>query len=166
MAELHVRQNGLQRLLQIVPSSVIGAATFSKILHHMDRLLMRLSNERLSIPQLVVGLPVVTLTSTGARSGAGRTIPTIGIPDGQNVLLIASNWGQKHHSAWYFNLVKQPRATLKFDSHEGGYLAREIAPSDEYERLWSKAAALSSGYEKYQARTGGRTIPILLLEPA
>jgi hypothetical protein len=26
MAELHVRQNGLQRLLQIVPSSVIGAA--------------------------------------------------------------------------------------------------------------------------------------------
>ena len=50
-------------------------------------------------------------------------------------MLIASNWGQKHHPAWYFNLVKQPRATLKFDGHEGSYVAREIAPGDEYDRI-------------------------------
>ena len=166
MAELRVRQNGLQRLLQFIPASAIGAAMFSKMLHHMDRLLMRFSKERLSIPQLVNGLPVVTLTSTGARSGVARTIPTIGIPDGENVVLIASNWGQKHHPAWYFNLVKQPRATLKFDGHEGSYVAREIAPGDEYERLWNKAVEVYSGYEKYMARTGDRTIPILLMEPA
>jgi deazaflavin-dependent oxidoreductase (nitroreductase family) len=166
MAALSVRQNALQRFLQFVPGSAIGAAMFSKMLHHLDRPLMRLSNGRLSIPQFVAGLPCVTLTSTGARSGVARTIPTIGIPDGENVALIASNWGQKHHPAWYFNLRQHAQATLRFDGHEGRYIAREIPPGEEYDRLWDKATQVYSGYEKYKTRTGGRAIPILLLEPA
>ena len=166
MAELRVRQNALQRFLQFVPGSAIGAAMFSKMLHHLDRPLLRISGGRLSIPQFVNGLPCVALTSTGARSGVARTIPTIGVPDGDNVALICSNWGQKHHPAWYFNLRKDPHATLAFDGHEGAYIAREIAPGEEYDRLWAKAASVYSGYEKYKKRTGGRAIPILLLEPA
>lgn len=166
MAELKVRQNALQRLLQTVPGSAIGAAMFSKMLHHLDRPLLRLSGGRLSIPQFVAGLPCVTLTTTGARSGTARIIPTIGIPDGENVALIASNWGQHHHPAWYFNLRKNPHASLAFDGQEGRYIAREVASGDEYDRLWQRAAGIYSGYDKYKARTGGRAIPILLLEPA
>ena len=97
MAELKIRQNALQRFLQFVPASTLGAFLFSKMLHYMDRPIMKLTKGRVSIPQFVTGLPCVTLTSTGARSGAPRTIPTIGVPDDENIALIASNWGQKHH---------------------------------------------------------------------
>jgi deazaflavin-dependent oxidoreductase (nitroreductase family) len=165
MPELRVRQNKLQRWLQWLPASALGAALFARCLHHLDRVIMNLSGARVSVPQWVVGLPTVTLTSTGARSGKPRRMPLIGVPDGNNVILIASNWGQKHHPAWYFNLLKYPQAKLEFDGHSGSYRAREIVAGDEYERLWRKAAQLYIGYDRYRTRTGGRTIPMLLLEP-
>lgn len=165
MPELRVRQNRLQRWLQWLPASALGAAVFARCLHHLDRVIMNLSGARVSVPQWVVGLPTVTLTSTGARSGKARRMPLIGVPDGNNVILIASNWGQKHHPAWYFNLLKYPQASLEFDGHSGRYTAREIVAGDEYERLWHKATQLYIGYDRYRARTGERAIPLMLLEP-
>lgn len=166
MTELTIRQNAVQRFLQFIPGSAPGAFVFSKMLHHVDRPLLKLTKGRVSVPQLVNGLPCVTLISTGARSGVSRTTPTIGIPDGERIALIASNWGQQHHPAWYHNLRKHPQATLRFDGHEGSYVAREVPPGEEYDRLWAKAVEVYSGYAKYKKRAGARTIPVLLMEPA
>ena len=165
MPELRVRQNSLQRFLQFVPSSAIGAALFSKVVHYVDRPLMRASGGKLSLPQLVLGCPCVVLSTTGARSGLIRTIPTIGIPDGANVALIASNWGQRRHPSWYYNLQQEPRAVLRFAGHEGTYVGREVDREDEYDRLWKRAVSLYSGYAKYEARAGGRGIAIFVMEP-
>ncbi len=165
MAELTIRQNALQRFLQFIPASAIGAFVFSKMLHHVDRPLLKLTKGRLSAPQLLNGLPCVTLVSTGARSGIPRITPTIGIPDGANVALIASNWGQSHHPAWYHNLRKHPQATLRFEGQEASYRAREVEAGEEYDRLWEKAVSVYSGYAKYKQRAA-RAIPVLLLEPA
>ena len=92
-------------------------------------------------------------------------MPIVAVPDGNKVILIASNWGQKHHPGWYFNLVKDPRATLAFDGQTGRYVAHEIPAGEQYERLWRKAAQVYSGYDRYRARCAGRAIPMLLLEP-
>jgi deazaflavin-dependent oxidoreductase (nitroreductase family) len=165
MATLTVRQNAFQRFNQLVPGSRLGAALFSKFLHHIDKPLMKMSGGRVSVPQLVTGLPCVRLTSTGAKSGHPRETITIGIPDGRNIALVCSNWGQAHHPAWYHNLKANPRATLGFDGHVGPYIATEVTDEKEYQRLWGAACAVYSGYPKYRLRTGRRRIPIMLMRP-
>jgi deazaflavin-dependent oxidoreductase (nitroreductase family) len=165
MAELTCRQYQWQRVMQHTSASAIGATIFSKFLHYVDPTLMRISKDRLSIPSLLTGLPVVILTSTGAKSGQARTKPVIGIPDGDNVVLVAGNWGQKRNPAWYYNLRANPVAELEFGGHSGTYIAREVTEPDEYQRLWQKAAEMYIGFDKYQHRAGDRKIPIMVLMP-
>jgi hypothetical protein len=40
-----------------------------------------------------------------------------------------------------------------------------VAIDEERPRLWKKAVASYKGYDDYQARSKGRTIPIVVLEP-
>ena len=170
MPELRVSQNFLQRFNQWLPASPLGAKVFSKFLHLVDAPLMRISKEKLSVPQLVTGLPCVRLTSVGAKSGQSRTIPTIGVPDGENIALICSNWGQSRNPAWYHNLKKHPEASLAFittqnEPYEGTFTAREVDDEKEYERLWQKACNVYIGYPKYRRRAANRRIPIMLMVP-
>ena len=131
---------------------------------------MKLSNDRVSIPQFMTGLPCVRLTCIGAKSGTERTIPTIGVPDGDNVALICSNYGQARNPGWYYNLKKNPTASLAFitsdnESHHGQYHASEVVDEATYQRLWNKACEVYIGYPKYKQRATNRQIPIMLLGP-
>ena len=165
MARLVVRQFKWQRFMQHLPASALGAVVFSKFLHHVDRPIMSISGGRWSIPALLTGLPVVILKSIGATSGEQRIVPTIGVPDGNNIVLVASNWGQRRNPAWYYNLLKNPEAVLVFDGYEAPYIAREILDLEDYERLWRMAVNVYRGYEKYRQRVGNRRIPLVSLSP-
>jgi deazaflavin-dependent oxidoreductase (nitroreductase family) len=159
-----VQPHHWQRSLQRLPASRAGSWVFSKILHYVDRAFLRLTTGRLSIPGLFSGLPVITVTTIGAKSGKPRTLPLVGILDGDKVVLIASNWGGQHHPAWYYNLRAHPEATLSIEGHTGTYSAHEVT-GDEYEKYWNRAVELYTGYAAYKQRTGGRQIPILVLTP-
>jgi deazaflavin-dependent oxidoreductase (nitroreductase family) len=165
VAELPYKQYWWQRVMQHLPASVVGATVFSKCLHTVDTQLMHISQDRLSLPRVLTGLPVVLLTSTGAKSGQARTKPVIGVPDGNNFILVASNWGQRRHPGWYYNLQAHPAAKLEFGGYTGTYTAREVTEPDEYQRLWQKAARVYLGFDKYQRRAGKRKIPLMLLVP-
>ena len=68
---------------------------------------LKLSRGRMTLTSILTGLPVVVLTTTGAKSGLPRTTPVLCISDANDPTLlavIASNWGQDHHPAWYYNL--------------------------------------------------------------
>jgi len=116
---------------------------------------------------MLAGLPVVTLTTTGARSGLPRSLPLVGIEDGDRVVLIASNYGRSRHPAWYYNLRAHPEVRLSIRERTGVYLARE-ATAAEHEAYWRAAVALYRGFEAYQKRAGraARRIPIMVLTPA
>src|SRR5215212_10856537 len=137
--------NRLQRLLQRLPASPLGAWIFARTLHPLDRLLLRLSHGRVSVPGVLTGLPVIMLTSIGAKSGKLRTVPVIGLGDGDKVVVIASNYGQTHHPAWYHNLRAHPEATLELPGRADTYLAREATPA-EREAYWHRASALYIGF--------------------
>ena len=68
-------------------------------------------------------LPLVTLTTIGAKSGQLRSTPLVGIPDGERLVLVASNFGQGHHPAWYYNLVKNPSASVTIAGATRNYVA-------------------------------------------
>ena len=107
---------------------------------------------------------MITLTTIGAKSGQLRTVPLVGIPDGDRWVVIASNFGQAHHPAWYYNLKQHPQATVTQHGRTGDYVAA-AASGEEYDRLWQKAVSLYAGYAAYKTRTGGREIPIIVLTP-
>src|SRR5512147_2125192 len=101
-------QRSLHPLLRTRPSGWFLA----RILPHLDRPVLRLTRGQRSPTSLLAGLPVVIVTTIGAKSGEPRSLPLVAIPEGENVILIASNFGQKHHPAWYYNLRAHPEVQL------------------------------------------------------
>jgi hypothetical protein len=75
---------------EIIPMSWIRPAALLRI----DRGMFRLSRGRTTFSALVSGLPIVMLTTTGARTGELRTVPVLAMPDNDHLILIASNYGR------------------------------------------------------------------------
>ena len=104
------------------------------------------------------------LTTTGRKSGKPRTHPLNYLPDGDRIVLIASNAGQDHHPAWYLNLTADPLVTLQRGNDATAMVARTATP-DEKAELWPRIIEWWKGYAGYQAKTP-RDIPVVILEPA
>ena len=66
------------------------------------------------------------LKHTGAKSGLPRETPLVYVPDGDSVILVASNAGSTKHPAWYANLRKNPECELIIYKRSGPYVAREV----------------------------------------
>ncbi len=169
-----------QRRVQRLAAARWASALLAPILHRLDLPLMRISRGRVSLTSLLTGLPVVALTTIGARTGKPRCVPLVAIPasalplaeqterppvvSGEQVILIASNFGRQHHPGWYYNLRANPRAWLESGGLCGAYLAR-LAEGEERERLWQMAEQLYSGYSAYRRRAAHREIGIFVLTP-
>lgn len=157
--------NWFQRQIQKLAATRPVAWVFSYTLHHVDRLLLRLSGGRYSIPEVFAGVPVVRLTTTGAKSGRERTAPVLGFRDGEQWFLVASNWGGDSHPGWYHNLSANPAVELTVGDETRSYVARD-ATGDEREAYWQRAVETYGGFEAYRRRAGDREIPVVVLEPA
>jgi deazaflavin-dependent oxidoreductase (nitroreductase family) len=116
----------------------------------------------------LVPLPFASMTVTGAKSGEPRTTAVLYFHDGDDVILIASNYGRTRHPAWYHNLKANPTAVLQRGSRRGTYAAAEVSEEAERERLFSLADRVYPGYAQYRVRTAavGRRIPIMRLRPS
>lgn len=108
------------------------------------------------------GAPTLLLTTTGRRSGEARTTPLIYGRDGDHVVIVASNGGDREHPGWYLNLRADPDAELQIWDEVFRARARD-AEGDERERLWRLMTEIWPAYDEYQTRTG-RRIPVVVLE--
>jgi deazaflavin-dependent oxidoreductase (nitroreductase family) len=161
----HRRPNAFQRLVQKFASTRLGAWMFSKLLHHLDDLVGRLTHGRHSAPGLLAGLPVLDLTTTGRKSGARRTTHLISIPVGDTLAVLGTNFGQRSTPAWVLNLEADPHASVRFREREVAVVARPASES-EREAVMAASAGIYGGYLKYQQRITGRTVRVFVLEPA
>lgn len=158
------------RLIQRIAATESGARFWSQVLHRVDGVGLRLSGNRLIISAVVSGLPVVTLTSIGAKSGQPRTVPLVAILDEGHALdhfaLIASNWGQPRYPVWYFNLKAHPQAQCRVRGQVATYVAQEVdAQSQDYARIWAQAQQVYFGFALYRQRLEDvRKVPIMRLE--
>jgi F420H(2)-dependent quinone reductase len=112
------------------------------------------------------GVPgkMLLLDHVGAKSGAKRTTPLLYIEDGEDVVVVASKGGFPKHPAWFHNLKANPDTTVQVGPERRKVHAR-VATAEERERLWPMAVAVYGGYKDYQARSKGREIPLVILEP-
>jgi deazaflavin-dependent oxidoreductase (nitroreductase family) len=109
------------------------------------------------------GLPVVILTSLGARSGKLRKNPLMRVEHDGSYAVVASMGGAPKHPVWYYNLVKHPRVELQDGPVKQDMLARELS-GDEKALWWERAVAAYPDYADYQKKTD-RQIPVFVLEP-
>jgi deazaflavin-dependent oxidoreductase (nitroreductase family) len=111
------------------------------------------------------GLPsMLLLDHVGARSGTRRTSPLLYFRDGDDLVIVASKGGFPQNPAWYHNLMANPDTTVQVGAEKRAVRARRTTP-EERQRLWPAALEQYRGYADYQARSKGREIPLVILEP-
>jgi deazaflavin-dependent oxidoreductase (nitroreductase family) len=104
---------------------------------------------------------ILLLTHTGARSGERRTTPMGYTPDGDRLIVIASNFGAPTHPNWYHNLVAHPDVTVEVGTETFAATA-VVTEGSERDRLWAKAVELHPFLAQQQANTP-RQLPVIAL---
>lgn len=109
------------------------------------------------------GLPVVIVTTVGARTGKVRKVPLMRVEHEGRYAVVASLGGAPKHPVWYYNLLAQPHVELQDGPVRSEMTAREVT-GEEKTQWWERAVAAFPDYADYQARTE-REIPVFVLEP-
>ncbi|MER6474151.1 nitroreductase family deazaflavin-dependent oxidoreductase [Streptomyces collinus] len=109
------------------------------------------------------GLPVIVLTTRGARSGKLRKTPLMRVEHEGRYAAVASIGGAPKHPVWYFNVKADPHVELQDGPDKRDMRAREVTGAEKAE-WWERAVAAFPPYADYQAKTS-RVIPLFVLEP-
>ncbi|MET7325978.1 nitroreductase family deazaflavin-dependent oxidoreductase [Streptomyces sp. NPDC005549] len=110
------------------------------------------------------GLPVIVLTTRGARSGKLRKTPLMRVEHEGRYAAVASLGGAPKHPVWYFNVTADPRVELQDGPVKRDMTAREVTGAEKAE-WWERAVAAFPQYADYQQKTD-REIPVFVLEPS
>lgn len=154
-------KTGIDKVMQAVARSRLGGWLFVNVFPVIDRWLIPLSRGRLKV---AMGQPILLLHTRGARSGEPRTTPLLYTPYGDAFIVVASKAGAQHHPAWYHNLRAHPEDTaIEVDGVRMPVRAR-VVDGPERARLWERVNDNYNGYDAYQSRAAGRTIPVIALE--
>ncbi|MFI0773761.1 nitroreductase family deazaflavin-dependent oxidoreductase [Streptomyces sp. NPDC021212] len=110
------------------------------------------------------GMPVILLTTRGAKSGKIRKTPLMRVEHEGRYAAVASLGGAPKHPVWYFNVLADPRVELRDGTERWDMTAREVT-GEEKALWWRRAVEAYPDYADYQEKTT-REIPVFVLEPA
>jgi deazaflavin-dependent oxidoreductase (nitroreductase family) len=140
----------LGRVVQRVAGSRPFAAVAPKVVPPLDRVVHRLTGGRVIISEGL--LPGLMLTTTGRKSGRPRTVPLATLPDGESLVVVASNFGRPDHPAWSTNLMHHPQATVTYRRQTFAVEAHLLTPEEKTE-MWPKLTAMWPVYDRYVERS-------------
>ena len=107
---------------------------------------------------------LLLLTTKGARSGTDRTTPMMFHPDGDRVVVMASNAGAPKAPDWYANLRANPSVTVERGDDRYAATAR-VLTGDERARLWAEITAANPFFLDHEQKAN-REIPLVVLTRA
>jgi deazaflavin-dependent oxidoreductase (nitroreductase family) len=160
---LYTEANAFQRSMRGFAASGPGSWFFARVMHRIDGPVNRLTDGRHTLGSLLSGLPIVMLTTTGARSGRTHTVPVVGLPTADGLAVIASNFGQRQHPGWYYNLRANPEGFVSIGGTRRAFRASE-AEGEIRERIWQEGLKVYPGWSQYERRAANRTISIFVLD--
>ncbi|MEU9113189.1 nitroreductase family deazaflavin-dependent oxidoreductase [Streptomyces sp. NPDC048483] len=109
------------------------------------------------------GMPVVILTTRGAKSGKIRKSPLMRVAHKGTYAVVASLGGAPNHPVWYHNMIADPHVELQDGPVRQDMAAREVT-GEEKALWWDRAVEAFPDYAGYQKKTE-RRIPVFVLEP-
>ena len=95
---------------------------------------------------------LVLLHTTGAKSGAPRISPLMGIPTDEGWLVAASKGGAPEEPAWAHNLRANPSIEVEIGEGTVAATAVELRGA-ERDAGWQRFLAASPGFADYEKRT-------------
>lgn len=107
------------------------------------------------------GLPIIIVTTRGARSGKLRKTALMRVEHDGEYALVASMGGAPKHPVWYFNLKADPTAVMVQDGPEPWDAEVREVEGDERAAWWERAVAAFPPYADYQEKTE-RRIPVFI----
>ena len=131
------------------------------IKEHNRQLIEEFRENRNQVGGPFEGRHLLLLTTIGARSGRRHTTPMMYIPDGEHLLVVASNAGSPNHPDWYRNLVAHPQVTVEVGTETFDATAI-VTEGEERQRLWNRIVELYPFFAEHQAKIT-RQIPIIVL---
>ncbi|MCW2791909.1 MAG: nitroreductase family deazaflavin-dependent oxidoreductase [Nocardioides sp.] len=124
--------------------------------------LLRRSGGRLRRSWLfAAGQPVLSLTTTGRRTGLPRTTAVACFTYGDDLALAGMNLGRPQDPGWTHNLSANPQATIDLAGLTVPVRARR-ATGAEAAQLWQQWVYLQPSAPAFQ-RLAGREIPLFVL---
>jgi deazaflavin-dependent oxidoreductase (nitroreductase family) len=134
-----------------------------KAMNGAHRVIMKVTGGRLGWS--AGSMPVVELTTTGAKSGLPRTVLlTSPVQEGDAYVVVASRGGDDHHPAWFHNLKANPEVRVSIKGEPRQPMQARVATPEERARLWPQVETTYKGYAGYQRKTD-REIPLVFLDP-
>lgn len=147
-------------LIEPLARSEAGRWWLINVAPKLDRVIFPLTGGRFtSIPG-----HILFITHTGARSGQKRQNPLTYFTDGEDLVVMASNYGRERHPAWYYNVKANPEVEVRAAGRRGKFRA-QVTDGEDRERLWGLAKQLSRVYADYGERAAMRTIQVVRLKP-
>ncbi|MFD6150094.1 nitroreductase family deazaflavin-dependent oxidoreductase [Streptomyces sp. NPDC060243] len=109
------------------------------------------------------GMPVILLTTLGAKSGKIRKTPLMRVEHNGEYAVVASKGGAPEHPVWYYNVKGHPEVELQDGPTRKDYTGREVTGAEKAE-WWDRAVEAFPDYADYQKKTD-RPIPVFVLTP-
>ncbi|MDE3205721.1 MAG: nitroreductase family deazaflavin-dependent oxidoreductase [Acidobacteriota bacterium] len=106
------------------------------------------------------GLPVIIVTTRGARSGKVRKLALMRVEHEGEYALVASKGGAPEHPDWYRNMKADPHVMIQDGPAPFDAVAEEVS-GEEKAAWWERAVAAYPPYADYQKATE-RPIPVLV----
>jgi deazaflavin-dependent oxidoreductase (nitroreductase family) len=107
-------------------------------------------------------VPLLLLTTVGARSGVSRTNPLAYFAEAGRYFIIASYAGAPINPPWYHNLRANPIVDVEVGAER--FKARaEVMQEPKRTDVYEKVASASPIFAEYQDKTS-RTIPVISLQ--
>ena len=113
---------------------------------------------------LDTGLPIIVVTTRGARTGKVRKSPLMRVEHDGEYALVASKGGAPANPQWYANLVAHPGEVLVQDGPEPFAVSVREVSGDEKAAWWERSVAAYPPYAEYQEKTT-RRIPLFVATP-
>jgi deazaflavin-dependent oxidoreductase (nitroreductase family) len=156
-----LRHTPMTALLHVLAPTRPFAAFYRRVGPRLDRFLIRASSER--VASRLSGLPVLLLSTTGAKSGQAHTTPLLYVRDGLDFAVAGTNFGHPAHPGWTANLLADSAAVIEIGPERISVTA-ELADAGTRSRVWPRFLSVYSGYGHYADR---RAVPprVFLLHP-
>jgi deazaflavin-dependent oxidoreductase (nitroreductase family) len=155
--------NALQKLLHRFVGLLPVTGFFAPRAHILDTIVLKWTRGKFTVSE-ILGWNIIQLTTIGAKTKQPRTMPLLGLFDGEKIALIGSSFGREHNPGWYYNLKAHPECEVLYKGRSRKYSAREVV-GDEREKYFQMAVSQYAGYQKYRERAAHRHIPVMVLEP-
>jgi len=160
--ESRVQTSPLTRIIRPLSKTAGFARVYRRLGPIVDPRIRDLRDGR--VMARLYGFPILMLHSTGAKSGQPRSSPLVYVRDGEDVMLVGTNFGQPKHPAWTANLLAHPDAAVVIGPVRLNVVA-ELVDDATFDRVFPEFVDVYPGYANYLERRQGLHPRMFRLRP-